>query len=113
MDYGLDETVACQGTSLSNEHIALLKPLTKRVYLLFDGDKAGRDSAFKLIENALAATGLSFYFIPLPQGEDPDSFLQKYGKNELESLAQKAPSLIEFVIKKYFDETNEQGFLVF
>lgn len=106
---GLDETVACQGTTLTQEHINLLKPLTKQVFLLFDGDKAGESSALNLIETSLAATGLSFYYIQLPQGEDPDSFIQKYGPEALENLASKAPSLIEFVIQKYFSQTPEQG----
>ena len=105
---GLTETVACQGTALTLEHMKKLKGLAKDVFILFDGDSAGKKSALKIISDSQQISGVSFYFSELPEGEDPDSFTQKNGPGALEELLRKSPPLIEFVISERFRETPEQ-----
>lgn len=105
---GLDEVVACQGTTLTLDHMHHLKKLTKRVYLLFDGDKAGQSSGLKLINDTLSIGGVSFYFAQLPEKEDPDSYSLKYGIDKLRAILNQATPLIEFVIKERFKSVPEQ-----
>ena len=105
---GFKEAVACQGTALTLEHMTKLKGLAKQVFILFDGDKAGKSSALKIISDTQKVGGLSFYFTELPEGEDPDSFTKKEGPEALEELIRKSPPLIEFVISERFRETPEQ-----
>ena len=105
---GLHETVACQGTALTGEHMKKLKGLSKEVYLVFDGDKAGKQAALKTISESQKTEGVSFYYVALPEGEDPDSYTKKHGVPALESLIEKAPPLIEFVITERFQTTPEQ-----
>ncbi len=105
---GLDHTVACQGTAFTFEHMQQLKNLAKEVYVLFDGDRAGRSSALKLVSDSQRVEGVSFYFTELPDGEDPDSYTGKNGVEKLGELFEKSPALIEFVIKDKFATTPEQ-----
>jgi len=105
---GLDHTVACQGTAFTFEHMQQLKNLAREVYVLFDGDRAGRSSALKLVSDSQRIEGVSFYFTELPEGEDPDSYTGKNGIEKLGDLLKKSLPLIEFVIKDKFATTPEQ-----
>lgn len=73
---GVKNAVATCGTALTDGHISLLKKHSERVYLLFDGDSAGRKATVRAMELCLEQK-LPVYVITLPQGEDPDSFLQR------------------------------------
>lgn len=75
---GVKNVVATCGTALTDGHITLLKKHGDRVYLLFDGDSAGRKATVRAMELCLEQK-LPAYVITLPQGEDPDSFLQQQG----------------------------------
>lgn len=75
---GIRNALATCGTALTDGHIALLRKHAEQVYLLFDGDAAGRSAAVKAMELCLEQK-LPVYVISLPQGEDPDSFLRQQG----------------------------------
>ncbi|MCX7944175.1 MAG: DNA primase [Deltaproteobacteria bacterium] len=70
-------TATC-GTALTQSHIKLLGRLTKDIYLCFDGDNAGRFAIYRAAK-ALLPSGLNVFVIPLPYGEDPDSYAIKNG----------------------------------
>ena len=76
--YGFKNTVAPLGTALTTRHLQKLKPLAKKVVLVFDGDDAGISAA----KRSLAIVGendVTAKVLLLPKGEDPDSFLRKNG----------------------------------
>lgn len=75
---GVRNVVATCGTALTEGHINLLKKHGDKVYLLFDGDTAGRKATVRAMELCLEHR-LPVYVISLPQGEDPDSFLRNEG----------------------------------
>lgn len=83
---GLKNTVATCGTSLSVQHARLLMRYTKKIILLRDGDKAGRNAAMRDIQNLLQL-GCQVEFCELPDGEDPDSIARKFtqSKNQPET----------------------------
>jgi DNA primase len=70
------------------------------IYVLFDSDFAGIKAAKRGIEIILEA-GLDLSVITLPEGEDPDSFLNKYGKEEFEKYISSRKSLISFISDLY------------
>ena len=96
--HGFPEAVACQGTALTSQHIDSLKGFTKRIYLLFDGDKAGQAANLKMITEAMKHPGLSFYVGVLKEGHDPDSFLSQHGAGALETVLSQAVDLLDFAI---------------
>jgi DNA primase len=94
----LGEALATCGTSLTPEHARELRRRTRRVVLLFDGDKAGRRAAVRALE-VLLPEGLRVFTATLPQGEDPDTLLLSKGKQALIDLVDEASDALEVVIR--------------
>ncbi|MEN0049186.1 MAG: DNA primase [Bacteroidota bacterium] len=80
-DYGVQNVVASCGTAFTDQQAKLLKRFTKRVILLRDGDEAGVKAAKRDLE-ILLENGFEVKIILLSEGEDPDSFVRKYGIEE-------------------------------
>ncbi|MBK8552506.1 MAG: toprim domain-containing protein [Ignavibacteria bacterium] len=97
---GIENVVASSGTALSEDQVKLISRYTKNVYVLFDSDLAGIKAAKRGIEIILEA-GLNLSVITLPEGEDPDSFLSKFGKDEFEKYVSKRKSVINFISGLY------------
>lgn len=88
---GIENVVAASGTSLTTDQIRLIKRYTPNVKILFDGDFAGLKAALRGIDLILEQD-LNVKVVLLPDGEDPDSYLQSMGttafKTFLEESAQ-------------------------
>ena len=97
---GFPETVACQGTALTREHLRSLHSAAPELILLFDGDPAGQKAPLKTLEYALEFPELKFRVAELSEGEDPDSFLEKSGAGAMESLLAKSGELLSWSILK-------------
>ena len=97
--FGVNYAVASLGTSTTSEQIQLLFRSTEQVICCYDGDRAGRDAAWRALENALPylEDGRQLKFIFLPDDEDPDSFIRQYGKQGFEKYIENAQSLSEFL----------------
>lgn len=80
--YGINYAVASLGTSTTADHIQLLFRATNNVICCYDGDRAGRDAAWRALETALPymTDGRQLRFMFLPDGEDPDTLVRKEGK---------------------------------
>lgn len=75
---GVENVVATSGTSLTPGQARLVKRQTENVTLLYDGDKAGIKAALRGVD-VLLIEGLNVRVVILPEGEDPDSYMQKVG----------------------------------
>jgi DNA primase len=95
---GLGESVATCGTALTPEHATQLQRRTREVYLLFDGDAAGRAAMERSLE-VLLPEGLRVRVVTLPSGEDPDSFLERRGPEALRDLVAGARDALEQVMQ--------------
>ena len=80
--YGISNTVASLGTAATPEHIEKMFRVTGKIVFCFDGDEAGNKAAWRAMENALSLLrdGKQVYFIFLPEGEDPDTYVRGNGK---------------------------------
>lgn len=96
---GVKNTVATCGTALTPKQVSLLKGYTKNVVLVFDADQAGQMASEKGYK-ALAEQGLNIALITLPEGDDPDSFIQQHGPKAFLELADKAKPFWEHFIRK-------------
>ncbi|HMR41540.1 MAG TPA: DNA primase, partial [Ignavibacteria bacterium] len=101
----IENVVASSGTALSEEQVSLISRYTKNICLLFDSDLAGIKAAKRGIEIILEA-GLDLSIISLPDGEDPDSFLNKHGKAEFEKYVTGRQSVINFISGLYTKENK-------
>lgn len=70
---GVENVVASSGTSLTIEQVRLIKRFTRNVTVIYDGDSAGIKASLRGIDIILAE-GLTVRVVPLPEGDDPDSF---------------------------------------
>ncbi len=80
---GVENAVASCGTSLTTEQIRLIKRYTPNVTVLYDGDQAGIKAALRAV-NMLFEEGMHVRVVLFPDGEDPDSYAQKYGSTQLQ-----------------------------
>ncbi len=92
--------VATLGTALTNDHLTPLFRTTTEVIFCFDGDRAGRDAAWKALDIVLPTltTGRTSRFMFLPDGEDPDTQVRKIGKEQFEKRLETAVPLSNFLI---------------
>ncbi|WP_158970832.1 DNA primase [Paraglaciecola sp. L3A3] len=88
--FGIDYAVASLGTATTPEHIQMLFRTTSEIICCYDGDRAGREAAWRALENALPylKDGVQMKFMFLPDGEDPDTLVRKIGKETFEQRLQ-------------------------
>lgn len=94
---GIRNVVATCGTALTREHARLLKRLLRTWYLVFDGDEAGRRAAYRAL-GVFFQEGIFPRVVFLPQGEDPDSLVRRFGPEAMEELLPKARSPESFLV---------------
>ncbi|HIF9446260.1 TPA: DNA primase [Photobacterium damselae] len=106
--FGVDYAVASLGTSTTSEHIQTLFRQTSTVVCCYDGDRAGREAAWRAMEQALPylLDGRELKFMFLPDGEDPDTYIRQYGKEEFEHQVSSAMSLIDFMFNSLTEQAN-------
>lgn len=104
--HGIDYAVASLGTAATSDHLQLLFRQSARLVCCFDGDRAGRDAAWRALENALPLLkdGTDLRFLFLPEGEDPDSLVQREGRSGFEKALKKAIPLTDYL----FDHLKSQ-----
>ncbi len=96
---GVSNVVASSGTSLTEGQLKLIGNLTRNLTILYDGDAAGIKAAVRGLDMALAE-GLNVRLVLLPDGEDPDSFIQKNGAAFFKDyISQNKQDVIEFRLK--------------
>jgi len=94
--YGFQNVVAPLGTSLTSGHLQRLRKMTNAAVVVFDGDAAGINAAKRSIP-LFCLNNFKAKLLLLPEGEDPDSFLRKYGNEAFNALMGKAQSIIDFL----------------
>ncbi|SEF69729.1 DNA primase [Vibrio hangzhouensis] len=106
--YGVDYSVASLGTSTTGDHLQVLFRQTSTVVCCYDGDRAGRDAAWRAMENALPYLndGRQLKFMFLPDGEDPDSFIRQNGKEAFEVQVHNAMPLSEFMFSSLMQQVD-------
>lgn len=103
---GIENVVASSGTSLTVDQIGVIKRYTPNAKVLFDGDKAGIRAALRGID-LLLEQDLNVKIVLLPDGEDPDSYLQQVGLNAFKTyLENKAEDFIFFKANLLLEEAG-------
>ena len=97
---GINNAVATLGTATTAMHLQRLFRHTPNITFSFDGDRAGRDAAWKALETCLPSLqdGFQVSFLFLPDGEDPDTMVKQVGKDGFEELIKNATPLPDFLI---------------
>ena len=115
---GIENAVANLGTSLTDKQIFTLNQFFDDIIICFDGDESGYKAALRAAENSIKdlkpEKQISFLF--LPDNEDPDSFVNKNGKNYfIDYSAQNKISIHQFIFSHYkkHTENNPSSMAIF
>ncbi|MFA5088595.1 MAG: DNA primase [Candidatus Omnitrophota bacterium] len=92
---GVNNIVASLGTALTTEQIRLLRRFTKNVVMLYDTDPAGESAMLRSLD-MLIEEGMNVKVATLATGEDPDSFVRKFGVEKFSECIQSAKSLFDY-----------------
>ncbi len=96
----IKNVVAVSGTAFTEEQVQLLSRYTKNVILLFDSDTAGIKASMRSIE-ILLGQDFEIKIAALPKDEDPDSYVNKYGKDKFYELLNKSRNFLEYQTAYY------------
>lgn len=106
---GIKNVVASMGTSLTVQQAKILKRYTDRVTICYDGDSAGQKGAIRGLE-ILKNEGLDVKIASIPNGDDPDDVINKYGAERFLEIIKSAKTLSRFklgILESRFGENAE------
>lgn len=95
----IQNVVASSGTSLTPQQIKTLSRYTDEVVVLYDSDFAGESAARRALELLLEGN-MKVNILSLPEGNDPDSYLNKYGTEKFKAIVNTKQNVIEFIGNK-------------
>ena len=106
---GIENVVANLGTSLTDRQILTLNQFFDDIIICFDGDEGGYKAALRAAENSIKELKpekqISFLF--LPNKEDPDSFVNKNGKDYFINFSKQSKlSIHQFIFSHYKKQTE-------
>ncbi len=98
--FGVGYAVATLGTATTPVHVSKLLRLADALVFSFDGDAAGRKAAWRALEVSLplAPDHKPIRFLFLPEGEDPDTYIRKHGREAFETRVREAETLSQFLL---------------
>ena len=106
--HGINFAVATLGTATTPDHLNQLFRLTDRVEFCFDGDRAGKKAAWRALETTLPhiRDGRQVHFVFLPQGHDPDTYVNEHGSQAFIDLLDDGMALSEYLIGELSEQVD-------
>lgn len=101
--HGIENVVAGLGTAFGASQARLLRRMTPKVCIFYDGDQAGQKAMFRASEHLLAE-GVSARSVALPSSDDPDTFLRREGVEAAQQAIDNSPSAVDFFLDRMLDE---------
>ena len=105
----IKNVVANLGTALTPRQISILDQFFNNIIICFDGDESGYKAGLRAAENSIIELKpeKKIMFLFLPDKHDPDSFVNKYGKNKfLEFSDQNSIEIHKFIFQHYYNEVD-------
>lgn len=109
--FGINNAVATLGTATSTYHIQLLGKHTKQLIFCFDGDAAGKQAAWRALENSLPHldNGMDVRFVFLPDNHDPDSLVRAEGHDAFLTRVANAIPLSHYLLETLKNDIDLQS----
>jgi DNA primase len=106
--HGIQNAVATLGTATTIYHLKKLIRYSKKITFCFDGDNAGKEAAWKALNTAvdILEDDYEFYFLFLPEGEDPDTFIKTHSIQDFKKYIDHATPLTEFIVKRLTEKND-------
>ena len=108
---GFKNAVATLGTATSQAHVVTLLRSYEEIIFCFDGDKAGREAAWKALKTSLPVyrDDKNIRFLFLPQEHDPDTYVKTFGADAFTDQLKKSISLSQFLLKRLTSQVDMQS----
>lgn len=108
--HGIRNAVATLGTTTTSEHLRRIFGVVSEVIFCFDGDRAGREAAWRALQISLPTLqdGRQIRFLLLPNGEDPDSLVRREGAPQFNARLAGSIPLSQFLLDSLSGEVNLQ-----
>ncbi|MFP7569999.1 DNA primase [Marivita sp. S2033] len=99
---GFDAAVAPLGTAVTETQLQMLWRITDEPIMALDGDKAGLQAAYRVIDTALPLleAGKSLRFVLLPEGQDPDDLIRAQGRDAMRALIDAAQPMVQLLWRR-------------
>ena len=96
---GIKNVCASLGTAITDSQISLAWRNFKNIIICFDGDSSGLAAAYRAAEKLIkiSKASHSVSFVMMPQGLDPDDYVNKFGKEGFYKIVEKRKDIIEFL----------------
>ncbi|MCG8016297.1 MAG: DNA primase [Candidatus Thiodiazotropha sp. 'RUGA'] len=109
--HNIQNAVATLGTATTHEHLELIFRNCPEVIFCFDGDRAGRDAAWKALNTSLPLMrdGREVRFLFLPQGEDPDTQVRQEGSEAFQRRIEASTPLSEFLLQHLSSQVHMES----
>ena len=110
---GVNYAVANLGTAFTINQANLLNRNAKKIYICYDGDKAGKNATHKAIE-ILRSINAKANVVVLEEGLDPDDFIKKYGLSGFTAKLNEAKNSVEYEVSELmqlYDVSNPENLL--
>ncbi len=95
---GLPVVATC-GTALTPQQAQMLRRFAAKALLCYDPDRAGQTAAERSSE-LLVSEGFDVNVVRLPEGEDPDNFIQKRGREAFVGQLRQSRPYLEFLLDR-------------
>ncbi len=106
--HGIRNSVATLGTATTRQHLERLFRHVNELIFCFDGDRAGKQAAWRALESALPTLqdGRQVGFLFLPDGEDPDSLVRGEGEAAFRKRLSASTPLPDYLFDQLRKETD-------
>ena len=105
---GIKNVAASLGTAITTAQINLAWKNFDKIIICFDGDQSGIDASYRAAERVLKVIqpGKDIYFAKIPKEQDPDDFVNQFGKDNFLSLLNQSKDLSEVIFNHYARNIN-------
>ena len=108
---GICNVVASLGTAFTDEQARLLQRQARELVLSYDMDGAGRQATLRAME-IVRNLGMRIRVVSLPQGKDPDEYINSAGPDKFREAVDNAPNVLDYMLMmalRQSDETTLEG----
>ncbi len=105
---GIKNVISNSGTALTETQIELVWNFFSNPIICLDGDQSGQSAALRIAEKFLTLINENnkIYFLVMPQGEDPDDFIKKNGKEKFVEFLKSKKIIHSYIWDTYLSKVN-------
>ncbi len=109
--FGIKNVVANLGTALTERQMDLIWRFFKNPIICLDGDVSGKRAALRAAERLfpLLKEDFNIFFLSLPENLDPDTYINKNGKESFIKLSENKRVIQDFIWDSYFEEVDKNN----